>query len=184
MPQCICLRWFPTQKSLVHHRANQPLCKQRWTETILHRIRQTANYDPDDPEAVPRDDEPEGGFNPLTDAEMETLAEGFAPSPITIPEAHSATVPNTTVGPEVPYDLDASFIRHIVTHKNRSKTYGSGKTVFEKRLQEEKEKGMNAYREFKTAEIFEIAEWMLDSDLSQRVETRFLKTRMVCNLTH
>lgn len=176
MPQCIiCLRWFPTHNGLVHHRANQSRCKEQWTERVLRRVQQTEIFDPDDPEAVPRDDEPQGGYNPLSEAEMEELAAGYDPPHITM-SAAQATGPTDPELPQVPVP---PLIRRVVPHTNPSKIYGSGETVFEKRRQEEKERGMNPYREFESAEIFEVAEWMLDSELSQRAETRLLKTRMV-----
>jgi hypothetical protein len=190
MPYCdFCRAWFPTTKGVAHHRGHSPLCKDSWRNQLLLRAKATPNYSLDDPESFPRNDEPEGGYEPLPHDD-ERLAMEPLDVHLDLPTVEPENI-GTEGGPPVLESLSScdssqptkTTRRLVKAHTNRSQTYGCARTVFETRRDEEKEHGDTPYRHFKNAEAFEAAEWMLDTELSQRAETRLLKTKMV-RLSH
>jgi hypothetical protein len=189
MPDCVgCGSWFRNQKTLSQHRANVFRCKSIWLQGVIDkRQSMNTNFDPDDPEAIPRDDEPAGGFDPpspgidVEDPPIEGLDLPAPPPPF----PHRTTL---ETGPEVlpqgPAELPPSTRalsrrRFIKYHQNRPRTYGRAETVFEKRQKEEEKKNLSPYRNFGSADGFELAEWFMEAEVSQSDKTRLLKTRMV-----
>src|ERR1700742_483675 len=171
MPQCrYCLRWLPTQKSLTHHQAGTLHCRTQWESEMVEKFKQIPNFDPFSPEDIPRHDEPEGGYNSPTQDELDIADQHIDPptihpmSPATPP---SNKQPATTQLMGSTNEPNTPPLRHLIKyHTNRSMVYREGQTSFEEHRAEENSKGTNLYHEFKNAENFEAAEWMLSSGIT------------------
>ena len=182
---------MPTVNGLTHHRSQSARCKQLWHESVLAKFKSTRRIDPSDPEDHERDDEPEGGFDPGLIKDVDTitpyLPEEFGPG-LSQDFGNSLAEESNPVDP-VASTAESSHPKlcskcRIKHHPNRAKTYGRGQTVFERRKQAEQEKDESPYGAFKSAEVFEVAEWVLDSGVSQKATTRLIGTKMVCFISH
>lgn len=190
MPYCdFCRptpRWFPSPKAVTHHRANTPACKTAWFAELGRKLQQVHRYDPHDPEAIPRHDEPEGGYepapfgfepeDPLLDGILPSFAAEVNPEE-NDPAELSAQTSSESEAP--PQSSPPKRHRIVTNHPNRSQTYGRDQTIFEQRKTEEAQNGQTAFRHFDDAETFELAEWLLTSGLPQKEASRLLRTRMV-----
>jgi hypothetical protein len=186
MPFCTCGRYFETEKKLVHHRGNSAPCKAVWLADIAKASQDARRWNPDDPEEGPRDDEPPGGFEPFPDGleVPDPTLDGILPAdePPSLPEEHPQPAASTSGGTSETngsQGLPPKQCRIVTPHPNRSQTYGRGQTNFERRKEEEEARGTSAYRHFENAEVFELAEYMLTSGISQKSGTRLLRTRVV-----
>jgi hypothetical protein len=148
-----------------------------------------ATYDLHNPDQVPCNDEPEGGFvGDFSDGQSgpgesfpmdedsfpRTPDQRIAGLPATDPEDPQTCTPAPTHEPK--YQTRA---RRIVRRWNAGKVLRKVQTSFEDRLQFQKDNKVNPYCGFENAENFEHCEWTMHSEVSQRVETDLLRTRLV-----
>jgi hypothetical protein len=158
-------------------------------------------YDPHDPQEIPCDDEPLGGYNgdpallvdlegmeepvPLPDPDHNEDAMDTAHGALTIesltltPGTTSDAEPQPPPVPEVHPTLIQRPQRVTIPHLKRPITFGREPTVYESRREFERTNGISPYRGFKNADIFEHAEWVISSELSQHTESNLLHTRVV-----
>ena len=197
-----CKNYFGSEADLNRHRAApNGRCHQIHQRKIQDHIQHLTVYDPNDPEDIPCDDEPEGGYQEVPDGEM--LYSDFddvmpdIPSPRQSPGLSPGLSNNTDIainqidgeGERIPEKEGERSIftgsqikkckRHIKYHEKRSAVLGKGKTKFETRREEELTAGLSPYRGFENADAFEHAEWAMSANLSQKSESNLLKTRLV-----
>lgn len=170
------------------------MCYTAHQAAITERAAQASVYDPEDPEEVPRDDEPTIDYNDLadpanfdpTDIPMDITSEDALPPPPMMEPAVAAHTAQSA--PSQADKTPLKRLQKVVPYPRKAgEKLDRAKTVYEARQQYEKDEGLSPYRDFEDAEKFELAEWMMVAELSGRAETNFLRTRMVsdnCIRTH
>jgi hypothetical protein len=194
----LCRKYFETDTRLTLHYQNKSICREFWKRQIRNRAQAIPLYDPRDPEQIPRNDEPVGGFEPQDIFEEHSSQIDDAPQ---APEAQEAAQAEDHAHFHEPQDIDThpedtelqppedvptqptvdaqGFRRILWKHWNSPKTYGRGVTAFEARQAEEENAGESPFGPFRNAETFEVAEWLLDAGISQRAASKLFHTRMV-----
>jgi hypothetical protein len=211
MPNCAyCRSFFTSDHNLSLHYRNKASCSKHHRIAIRKLAQSIPIYDPQVPEQVPRSDEPAGGYEPQEYIEEEMAAEEperaseprvASPIPEDLPSdaspEHAAAEPSHEVdqhvddpedtsleGPKEPPQHAPAIERLVRLHPNRPRTYGRGTTAFEARKARDDREGKTPYGPFRNAETFEVAEWILDSGVSQRATSKLLQTRMVRSSLH
>jgi hypothetical protein len=155
-----CFRNFKTEGDRNQHwGARSGYCYLKHQETIAEKLATIPIYYADDPEGIPRDDEPEGGYEggsefdplipmdedpPLSGVVFSPPASGGLPTDLTTQDA--TRTPRLEGPPEdTTRKKFSSRSRWITYCANRPKILGRGLTVFEERRQYEKANSINPY---------------------------------------
>lgn len=202
-----CNKFFGTEANLNRHLgAKKGACYEPHQLSIARRLLEIPRYDPHDPQDIPCDDEPEGGYQASGNTDFATELEETeedsdtreptsafivtsAPSPVIDLEgstrsAGSVILARAAKSQELTKESSPNGLHRLrTTHGIGPETYGRGATVFEKRRNEEENDGISMYRGFCNAELFEFAEWTMSSEISQSAETNLLRTKIVSDCT-
>lgn len=187
-----CYKRFTSEANLNRHQgAKESPCYDGRQRAIQQKLSAIPIYDPHDPEDIPCDDEPNGGYDPQghnedneTDVSDPIRSEvpERDPTPPSLPPLSSNTPPKILQVAEESQPIASGITqsqRRVIPHVNRPRTYGGVLTTFEVRRAEEKKNGLSPYRGFREAKIFEFAEWIMSNRISQRAESDLLHTRLV-----
>lgn len=189
-----CRAHFSSEANLNRHRgAKLSPCREARRRAIEEKLKLIPDYDHRDPEQIPfsdgfafdLDDDGLGTDSMAVDeawyqgTPQVSLADAQGDSDM-VDESDtigtSNNLPEPSVNPHTPTNQKGTIRRH----PNQSLSYGRGITTFEKRRYHERADGKSVYGDFKTADVFELAELMLTSQMSQRTESKLLRTKIVC----
>lgn len=194
-----CRAQFTSEANLNRHRgAKFSPCREARRRAIEERLKLIPDYDHRDPEQIPFTDEPTFGLDDdgLGTDSMAVDEDWYQETTQASGVEHAQTV-QTEVGMDVieePSEKDSNNLAeqspnphaptiqkcHLQHQPNRSQSYGKGITTFEHRRQSERAAGKSVYGDFRSADVFELAELMLTSQMSQRTESKLLRTKIVC----